>query len=404
MQERLDFFVHMFGSKAEKRLKLLQDPPEINLKRKIKSEDEDYVNIKKYKKIKVKKFSLELRSRNSDVKKNPGELKQKKEIPAKMQQLSERSIKNFKHDLQYSEQESDTDSSSKLSVNSTSMQSQAALYRRNNIFKGVTREKVCQICEKHDNVLKCKGPCNSFLHESCKGKLEKHDLKEEPTQENEAELPKNIEETKKEEPAPVSNNASPQTKVIHQCVYQNLAEQIDAKMKEIMRKFEMKTTYTDSSSDYTSSEESPIDKNIVVESTTSNESSNKKIQHVTADHVTFANSEDSKEKPEAAEEPQSKEFKCHMCENKIDPPCFVCGKDVSVKGSGVRQKCSLHQCGRFYHTECLKTWLQTQWSFGANPRQKTEDSFMCPQHVCHTCVSDNPRAALSRVGSDKLVR
>lgn len=317
VQERLDFFVHMFGSKAEKREKLLPPPSDANLKRKIKAEDEDDVTIKKYKKLKVKKFSLELRSRISDVKKNSNEPKPKKETPAKIQQLSERLMRGLKHDLQYSEQESDTDSSSKISVNSTSMQSQAALYRRNNIFKGVTRERVCQICEKHDNVLKCKGPCNRFLHESCKENLEKHNSKEETAQEKivppenkeeetkseeeakreeeEAEKEAKKEDTKKEDSVPVSNNTSPQTKVIHQCVYKNLAEQIDAKMKEIMRKFEMKTTYTDSSSDYTSSEESSADKKNTTETPAPSDNSNKKIQHVTADHVTFVNSDDSKD-------------------------------------------------------------------------------------------------------------
>lgn len=296
VQERLDFFVHMFGSMAEKREKLLLPPPDTKLKRKIKVEDEDDVTTKQFKKLKVNKFSLELRSRISDVKKNSNEPKPKKETPPKIQ-LSERAIRNLKHDLQYSEQESDTDSSSKISVNSTSMQSQAALYRRNNIFKGITREKVCQICEKHDNVLKCKGPCNIFLHEGCKEKLQKPESKEETAEESIKEIvpPENKEEEeKKEDSLPVSNT-SPQTKVIHQCVYKNLAEQIDAKMKEIMRKFEIKTTYTDSSSDYTSSEESSADKKNATENPTPSENSNKKIQHVTADHVTFANSDDSKD-------------------------------------------------------------------------------------------------------------
>lgn len=36
--------------------------------------------------------------------------------------------------------------------------------------------------------------------------------------------------------------------------------------------------------------------------------------------------------------------------------------------------------------------------------QEEVDSFVCPQHVCHTCASDDPRAAISRCSGDKIVK
>lgn len=62
---------------------------------------------------------------------------------------------------------SDTDSNSKLSINSCSHQSQAALYKRNYLFKGVIKERVCQICQKPNGVVKCKGQCNGYFHVVC---------------------------------------------------------------------------------------------------------------------------------------------------------------------------------------------------------------------------------------------
>lgn len=146
----------------------------------------------------------------------------------------------------------------------------------------------------------------------------------------------------------------------------------------------------------------------------------KRIQHVTADCITFANSEDEASKPpedpptkqdellaararllgadaapvSSSEDAQGKrDFKCVQCLSGLRPPCFVCGG--SEDGPGARRKCSLHHCGKFYHPECLRLWPQTKSS--------VHDSFICPLHVCHTCVSDNPKAACCR-STDNLVR
>lgn len=202
----------------------------------------------------------------------------------------------------------------------------------------------------------------------------------------------------------------------------SLAEQIDFKMKEIMKRFDYKTIYADStSSDYTSSEDSASEKFKLQNS--EKEEANK-IQHVTADSITFIpekviSNKDTQDKNDhkgttsietlsvasSDDALSKKDFKCDMCTAKITPECFVCNGEVSKKGSVLRQKCSLHQCGKFYHIECLKQWPQTQWSFGSISKQKeAHDTFVCPLHVCHTCVSDDPRAALSRCSSDKIVK
>lgn len=134
------------------------------------------------------------------------------------------------------------------------------------------------------------------------------------------------------------------------------------------------------------------------------------IHHVTADCITFAELENQTKSPSIEVPPKideiktdaasvsstedildKKTFKCVHCRTSEKPPCFICNK-----ASDVTKTCSLYRCGKAYHTECLKLWPQT--------RTASNDSFICPMHVCHTCVSDNPRGACSKNPTDNLVR
>ncbi len=58
-------------------------------------------------------------------------------------------------------------------------------------------------------------------------------------------------------------------------------------------------------------------------------------------------------------------------------------------------------CGKHYHIECLKVlWPQASY----NSHKGSFQNLSCPQHVCHTCVSDNPRGDRGRFAHEKLVR
>lgn len=49
-----------------------------------------------------------------------------------------------------------------------SIEVQRSLYRRNNLFRGVSKEKVCQYCFQPDMVFKCtKSGCNGLYHVNC---------------------------------------------------------------------------------------------------------------------------------------------------------------------------------------------------------------------------------------------
>nr|CAI5861072.1 unnamed protein product [Callosobruchus analis] len=294
-----------------------------------------------------------------------------------------------------------------------SNEAQKALFKRNNLFKGVSKDKVCHFCLEPGAVLRCSAKCSGIYHLECSLLSS---LKYSPS-------------TKSEDgEGCVRGEVDDHVQIVTvpSCIYNTpprrnfppdfsnltLAEQIDYKMKEVMHKFESKNTYANESLSASSDSNSSDKKGPVV------------IRHVAADSVIkehvgklkkparnhvaiklFARAEEasdsgSSKTPNASLVKRhvtaddvsfemlptySKNFKCGFCLMDVEPNCFV------------RQKCSLYHCGRFFHPCCLKMWPQTQWSIIQHSKSKNlSDSFVCPQHVCHTCVSDDPRAATSR--------
>ncbi|XP_039295505.1 histone-lysine N-methyltransferase NSD2 [Nilaparvata lugens] len=123
----------------------------------------------------------------------------------------------------------------------------------------------------------------------------------------------------------------------------------------------------------------------------------------------------AKESSDSSEEAdsQSADFRCAACTEGRLQPCFVCGRD-EINGHSSRQRCHVAQCGRVYHLECLKAWPQVNWlrsggGGGGSGRRGGEDRgdmppFACPQHACHTCISDNPSVMKERFANDRLVK
>ncbi|KAK9501223.1 hypothetical protein O3M35_011977 [Rhynocoris fuscipes] len=86
---------------------------------------------------------------------------------------------------------------------------------------------------------------------------------------------------------------------------------------------------------------------------------------------------------------------CNLCVEGKDGPCIICGLDT---GEVVR--CNTSHCGKVYHLQCLSIWPQKQ--IGQSAKGKLV--LNCPQHSCHTCISDNPSSDRARFSNDKLVR
>lgn len=216
VEERFDFFFNMFASKREKRQKLVGIAENVRRKKRIKRE----------------------------VDSPPRESPPFKEAARR---CSSRLSKLIKPDITVSECSlSDTDTSSKFSVNSThSLEAQAALYKRNNIFKGAYKGRVCEICEtQDDDVFKCKD-CSGYFHAACTRKVAKE--AEGPKKENE-----NVADgVPGKEGAPTSKEDIKDLPI---------EKQIELRMKEIMKKFDDRSVYADSTSDSGHSEDSGAEK------------------------------------------------------------------------------------------------------------------------------------------------
>lgn len=233
VDERNDFFFEMFATKREKKLRLKGIAETMRVKAKIKKEI-----ITPPRKPRIYK-----KRRNSS------------QIVSKL----------IKPDLTASDSSlSDTDTSSKFSVNSTnSLKAQAALYKRNNIFKGAYKGRVCEICEKQDDVLKCNG-CFGYFHASCGQKLagkgrevpkkNSDDSNKEDVLSDDSSNGSDVSSSKVGESSSKAEVSS--SKVDMKRL--SLAEQIDMKMKEIMKKFDYKSVYADSTSDDSGSSEDSV--------------------------------------------------------------------------------------------------------------------------------------------------
>ncbi|EFA10454.1 histone-lysine N-methyltransferase NSD2 [Tribolium castaneum] len=394
VDERLNYFSKMFARKNElkqerQKLKRARLSAAENLSKKVKIEEIETLELIKPEPVEVtsspdtlikppKKKNFLKKEEFSDEQLEARKKLRNPQVREEIPQPS--SAPKLRKKPQGENSNSDTDS--KFSDNSSlppSMQSQAALFRRNNIFRGIPREKVCQICEKSGEIFKCKGPCNGVYHPECA-------MNRVVEQKSSVE----IISLESKQPLPDLGTSPNYTGM-------SLAEKIDHRMKEIMKKFDQSVycESTDSSSDEYVVEEvvrqaSPPAQSKLSLTVTATPTKKEVpiIKHVTADNISYicVSNEAPKE--------DTTGLKCTWCASDEAPLCLVCGE----MGAQGRQKCSLHQCGRFYHPECLKLWPQTQWSLNAS------DSFVCPRHVCHTCISDDPRAANSRCSSDKIVK
>ena len=297
----------------------------------------------------------------------------------------------------------------------TTLELQRALYKRNNLFRGVTKERVCQTCERIGDVRKCKGFCCGYYHLSCaqKVRVQKPVCKDNTMLLDEIQIhsaygKENDIAKSGVEIVQVKSRTTPTHVALNTDVEFNtmpLVEKIDHKMKEVMEVFGENSRYIDSTTDYTSSEE-----NSLVSPVTETRCRNGVKSHVAVDGsiINSKRLNNRTMKLRNSMTTMTDDFKCSDCLQNIDPLCFVCHRKTSKSGSNTRQKCSIFPCGKFYHPECLKVWPQTQWSLISTTKHKSSneilDMFVCPVHVCHTCVSDNPRAAISRCTSDKVVK
>lgn len=88
----------------------------------------------------------------------------------------------------------------------------------------------------------------------------------------------------------------------------------------------------------------------------------------------------------------TQEWKCQECSTG-EHTCFSC-----KKADKETTKCSVPMCGKYYHEECAKKLPQTRME---------GKGFVCPLHVCATCVAEssrNPKAVKDCLIAGRLYR
>ncbi|XP_017481698.1 PREDICTED: probable histone-lysine N-methyltransferase Mes-4 [Rhagoletis zephyria] len=92
---------------------------------------------------------------------------------------------------------------------------------------------------------------------------------------------------------------------------------------------------------------------------------------------------------------------CDSCALEKPPICAVCTSDNPSEPS--REElvmCNMPHCSKAFHPSCCRYWPQAKFTKSKN---KIE-SFRCPSHVCHTCVSDDPKGKFQHLSNSKLTK
>lgn len=305
------------------------------------------------------------------------------------------------------------------------------------IFKGLSKEKVCEICEAPTNLVKCKGPCQGMFHLECVKKqaaesdsanqsfqkrrkmkrknrnlsksindnnddetddsIMKHDSKliVEPHLNGQVDIPP-CSSAKKESDSDEAYIDDMKPQIID--IVENVAEfesQLSQKMLELMEK----NSSLDNLENCSLSSVEDCDWN-----------SMQAGECVIVDaKVMKSRKKTGNNTPEVIEPPETEVFKCNHCLKHDIPLCSVCKSITHPKtGNDFRKRCNVMHCHQFYHPECLKAWPQTKYtsltSMIKGDSHNSTEAVSCPRHVCHTCVSDDPQGCKTRFSGDKLAR
>ncbi|XP_028900380.1 nuclear receptor binding SET domain protein [Zeugodacus cucurbitae] len=97
----------------------------------------------------------------------------------------------------------------------------------------------------------------------------------------------------------------------------------------------------------------------------------------------------------------SPEVICDSCALGKARACAVCKEDhTSDTNKEELIICNMPQCLKAFHPACCRYWPQAKFTKSKN---KIE-SFRCPSHVCHTCVSDDPKGKFQHLSNSKLTK
>uniref|UniRef100_A0A182YEQ0 Histone-lysine N-methyltransferase n=1 Tax=Anopheles stephensi TaxID=30069 RepID=A0A182YEQ0_ANOST len=109
------------------------------------------------------------------------------------------------------------------------------------------------------------------------------------------------------------------------------------------------------------------------------------LQHV---HL-LCLTDDAAQVAKLQEEIEEKRFSCAICSTTVmnEKKCFICNDGSEETIAEEKFRCTESKCTREYHLSCLRLFPQY--------RVISTNTIVCPYHVCHTCVSNDPRNTAS---------
>ena len=264
-----------------------------------------------------------------------------------------------------------------------------------NLFKGLIREKVCEICEKFGNLHKCKG-CHGMFHLDCINKVTK--VVEVPSIPSRGRKKKKRNRGRKAKDGCLDSESQSDEKSQDA----NVSEELQNMSLENEEEYHITANEDDFESKLCAKMKELLENQESIEyDSCSND------EHDFSD-INYGECKIIDIKRKKREQIDYSDFKCNNCQKYNIPICFVCKYPISPKDNAAhRQKCSIAHCNKYYHMECLDHWPQTQFNGGesrSNKKNEYFDAFSCPRHVCHTCVCDDPRGCKTRFSGDKLAR
>ncbi|XP_075224627.1 nuclear receptor binding SET domain protein isoform X2 [Lycorma delicatula] len=295
------------------------------------------------------------------------------------------------------------------------------------LFNRALPSKVCQICEKPGDTLRCKGPCSGTYHLECALNPIEMSARR---QELQNDLKSKVNRKKKDKKGRKKSG-----NVLEDSKSDSVSKDLDKTVDEGDISTENLEADEKMDDDIENSKVTSENKNneVVKDEKEISDSCNDDLPDAVPDEKVDTKVEKGSETDETNEEkvngqddkPKAKksrgkgskesndsgedadgqgEFRCPDCSEGRVQPCFFCGLEEK-NGDNKRIRCHIAHCGKVYHAECLKAWPQTSWtSGGKRGSQIKADVMTCPQHSCHTCVSDNPAVMKARFQNDKLVR
>ncbi|XP_050534604.1 histone-lysine N-methyltransferase NSD3 isoform X3 [Daktulosphaira vitifoliae] len=337
-------------------------------------------NIKNIKEIKnSKSFKKELSSKSSPQKKNIGKHKnnEKDSINKRNKSKSE------------SSPEPDTTESETSSKNETYSSVFLASQKNKQLFVKIPK-KACVICEKFENTLICSGTCQNYFHKECLDKSrDKHNSSDQSILEAKHQARQATRSKRQYSKINRNDNIvnSNGLETVIEDKNLNIEDNVDESLNNQLIPDENKNN------DNLDNDQSIEDKK--------NKNVNDKLVIKTTDNLNNESFNKLEAKSENGFLTGDLDYMCNLCRNKRIN-CFSCGLCIDKNSDKKYFTCKLASCGKVYHEKCLDEWPQCQWIQGFS---NNNHSIICPHHVCHLCISDNPKSKCKiKFSAEKLIR